>query len=690
MSGVGVAQTAIPGGFFREEDSKQWFDERDSRISLADTFLAHYHETFDDRVAESWLPPPTPLWSNVVAPPNQWSHDASLIPRPFGSTLGEEQDDILYASNQDVANNNSQSSLSGPEQEFSRPPAENGHAYQPSPQAINRMSGYYRDTYPSQTPPTALHQPHQPSYTTPGASSFQIESTGYSELNNYVTEFIQKQPPNLWQQTSQEVTWSKSAIETNPRKTQPLNRLPLGLTLDWSACEQSEPSPTLSNSPSAAPVSKRRALSVVSTTKNNKSSAPQLSECVDVFENAPGALATVKRRKKLDAPVRKAAREVRKAGACHQCRFRKRTCSTGTPCGSCLKNGNGLHEIKCQRESPFLGKVTHEYFVYSSNRRVMSFDITIPLDSLPDSSKETVTIDGIGRLSHSFQLSARRITLKDLSDDARNLVRQTEDSKGEFSNEDDESILLLEDTEALGRQVEQWALEYTSKFVHAAGPKFYPTTIGQILGTMYVKKGLPESALVAAMLRVASVAFVLRAGVKFTTTGSKPSSRFRTIQAKIDTILYQRLQLAEKDLYQRLQRLIFRSAGCLTKEQVYPVALVLWQLLRFCCIAASHLSNIAQRFQSKVDGPAGYQHYGLKLVLSTHLALFRSSNPLLLDMADPFNQKLLEGDNQLVKLAMEMRKVVITNREKGFRDLKGSITYRKEYFDMFRKAYETK
>jgi hypothetical protein len=52
-----------------------------------------------------------------------------------------------------------------------------------------------------------------------------------------------------------------------------------------------------------------------------------ISECVDVFENAPGALKTVKRRKKLDAPVRKAAREVRKAGACHQCKFRKRTVS---------------------------------------------------------------------------------------------------------------------------------------------------------------------------------------------------------------------------------------------------------------------------------------------------------------------------------------------------------------------------
>ena len=109
-----------------------------------------------------------------------------------------------------------------------------------------------------------------------------------------------------------------------------------------------------------------------------------------------------------------------------------------------------------------------------------------------------------------------------------------------------------------------------------------------------------QSALVAAMLRVASLAFILRAGVKYTcTTGTQPSHRFRTIQARVDTILYQRLKLAEKDLYQMLQRLVFRSAGCLNREQVYPVALVLWQLIRILCIGASHLNNIVQRFQSK-------------------------------------------------------------------------------------------
>ena len=102
------------------------------------------------------------------------------------------------------------------------------------------------------------------------------------------------------------------------------------------------------------------------------------------------------------------------------------------------------------------------------------------------------------------------------------------------------------------------------------------------------------------MVRVASLAFILRAGVKYSCTSvTQPSRCFRTIQARVDTILYQRLKLAEEDLHRMLQRLVFRSAGCLNRRQVYPVALVLWQLIRILCIGASHLNNIVQRFQTK-------------------------------------------------------------------------------------------
>jgi hypothetical protein len=85
---------------------------------------------------------------------------------------------------------------------------------------------------------------------------------------------------------------------------------------------------------------------------------------------------------------------------------------------------------------------------------------------------------------------------------------------------------------------------------------------------------------------------------------------------------------------------------------------------------------------------ADYQFHALKLVLSTHLALFRSSNPLLLNFNDKLHQDLLGGHRELIKLAIKMRKVVVSFRERGFTDMKGSIAYRKEYFDLFRRVYD--
>jgi hypothetical protein len=210
------------------------------------------------------------------------------------------------------------------------------------------------------------------------------------------------------------------------------------------------------------------------------------------------------------------------------------------------------------------------------------------------------------------------------------------------------------------------------------------------------------------MLRTASIAFVLRAGVRYTVISSQPPSQFRTVQAMVDTILFARLKQAQIELFKMLQRLVFRSAGYLNRDQVYPVALVFFQLLRMLCISSSHLSNIEQRFKPKgrnthlllkflapnlaltchiVCGPADFQVISLKLVLSTHMALFRSSNPLLLDFNEKLHQDLLQGDKELIKLAIQMRKVVMGLREKGVPDMKGSLAYRKEYFDMFRKVY---
>jgi len=88
--------------------------------------------------------------------------------------------------------------------------------------------------------------------------------------------------------------------------------------------------------------------------------------------------------------------------------------------------------------------------------------------------------------------------------------------------------------------------------------------------------------------------------------------------------------------------------------------------------------------------PADYQHHSLRLLLSVHMALFRSSNPLLLDLSDHFNQDMVGGDKNLIQLAKQLRGVVLNMKDKGFPELKGSITYKKGYFDQWRRLYDSK
>jgi hypothetical protein len=89
-----------------------------------------------------------------------------------------------------------------------------------------------------------------------------------------------------------------------------------------------------------------------------------------------------------------------------------------------------------------------------------------------------------------------------------------------------------------------------------------------------------------------------------------------------------------------------------------------------------------------VSTQSSTQHQTLLLLLSTHLALFRSSNPLLLDFSDPLNQDLVGKDAEMISLAKKMRAVVSGFRDKGWgKDMKGSIAYRREIFEMFRSVY---
>ena len=231
------------------------------------------------------------------------------------------------------------------------------------------------------------------------------------------------------------------------------------------------------------------------------------------------------------------------------------------------------------------------------------------------------------------------------------------------------------------------------------------------------------------MTRLVSLNFVLRAGV--TILPNSPAFRdspFRTIQAQIDTLLFQSFQATEKCLYHDLQRLIFRSAGSLARDAIVPVCLCVWQLSRLQCMLASHLSNLAiydhnrsrratpapdatptlasnPPSSSPSDSPSTaanttpdpnteFRHrnseaenlaHGLNLLLCTFEALFRTACPLLLNWDDAFSKDLLGHDAHLLQMATRMGRTLRAYRNRGHsRKFRLGFGYKKEMADRIR------
>jgi len=256
-------------------------------------------------MAQSWPPQPSSMWAETYSSHFNWQSQDIFT-----------QDNAVYTSeNPDLG---SPPYKYEPAASFTEP------SYpQPYAQPINHVSSEFRTPCPSQTPQTET----QPLY--PNISS--SNGPDYSQSFAYGTD---PHPP-----MSYDATWlpignepGRSLIHATSDPLPDLNAPETSskaLVLDWSTSDQVPPLVTPNIPTYQAIIPKRKHASPEPVAKKSKSASPQdeLDEFVVVFENAPGALASVKRRRKLDAPVRKAARDVRKAGACHQCRFRKRTVS---------------------------------------------------------------------------------------------------------------------------------------------------------------------------------------------------------------------------------------------------------------------------------------------------------------------------------------------------------------------------
>jgi hypothetical protein len=290
----------------------QWLELQNSRTAPADNFVADYPDNYKEvSITQSWLTQASaPLaWNRPNTIEQPLSHDQPGALRSFDGSR-QEHESLLYTGIQEQQYDSGFVSFV---YDLTRP-AINSFAYPAYASSNSQVAHASGDAYPSPTPHAAHSQ----------TSSFQLESTDYP---NYPGESVQEEQALSWPPFSEEVQSHIPPIKIGDKPKESSNQSPAALRLTWAICEvpavrrhKSHPSTIPKRKSSSDSIAAHSSLVVEAPQKD-------LSELVDVFENAPGALANVKRRKKLESQVRKAAREVRKAGACHQCRFRKRTVS---------------------------------------------------------------------------------------------------------------------------------------------------------------------------------------------------------------------------------------------------------------------------------------------------------------------------------------------------------------------------
>jgi len=327
----GDASSRVDGG-------SQPHGGRDSTLAFPNTFFSTYHDPpFDGYAAESWLPEAIPAWGQPVENNVPWSHSNLLASNMMSRQYERQQQPAMIYTNFETPYNFSglQSPPISAGYELS---TANNESYRNPIQRSNEIHQNEGNTYQSHTPQTSYHQ-QSPVSPVDGMSCFQLQTNNYMDSNDYGGEFIQEQHISTWSTAAGDLSPQNNNINTagqypiSPESSSP------GPHFGWTIHRPESPESAISSRPPsflpgesvftvAVPTPKRRAGNGLEM-KSQKSDTAQkdISDCVDVFENEPGALKSVKRRKKLDAPVRKAAREVRKAGACHQCKFRKRTVS---------------------------------------------------------------------------------------------------------------------------------------------------------------------------------------------------------------------------------------------------------------------------------------------------------------------------------------------------------------------------
>jgi len=307
------------------------FDEEASSFSLGSDY---HHHVYDGLDGQNWL-----LWdANTGSGP--WGQHPAAMSLPYSQPY--EQQPHVQQSSYQTQYNPYLTPLTDhvyPQQRYDHKEAAHPVYPQNHPYSVQNDPQHNVPYHMYNTPPLSRDSTAASSFdskyhhvrTTPDQQAHYGPRPYIPAHQQFSSLPIRQQTPSTLSHPAEQVSETSTFINTFVPSTDTFYSTPL--TLNWS--------PTASDEDVGQP----RHPSLLASSKRKHSHSPSpiikqevteepiqpqpkgISDYLVVFENSPGALASVKKRKKLDAPVRKAAKDVRKAGACHQCRFRKRTVS---------------------------------------------------------------------------------------------------------------------------------------------------------------------------------------------------------------------------------------------------------------------------------------------------------------------------------------------------------------------------
>ena len=315
-----VRSTPAIGRLPKRHEPTQCTQSHESGLSLSDPFLGNLGNDFDDYdhyIEETCFPLRSVPWSSVGAMPNVWSHDPSQVLMP-SDTTGSETTSLTHSN---VGFPDHIQSDTAQYEHIRVAPITDTLDYGPCVQSTAQNPRNYGDDYHVQSPQTDSRLSCTSSHST---TSIQVQPIAeYGHFHDFDTVIGRDGDGQSWPSSFEDprqfgITASLSS--QIPASSHPATKVDLPTSVRL-------PESVGSDLPGRSAASKRKPAPLQSRAKTTRVNVPQsdLSRFVVIFESAPGALANVKRRRVLDAPGRKAAKDVRKAGACHQCRFRKRT-----------------------------------------------------------------------------------------------------------------------------------------------------------------------------------------------------------------------------------------------------------------------------------------------------------------------------------------------------------------------------